>query len=222
MRELHFARALQWYAGYGVLCGLLLLLPIPLAAGAKVLLLVIAWNLLLPTIAWRLGYDAWLRLWLFLLPLSFLLVFADWFFCEGIETLKFFDNGSPRLGPVPVYMAGMWSIGLFLLVLIGQSLAWTTSFAVALLAVAVVSLAIFLPTEILAFHLPLWTALRVPTTLQVANYILPAEGLLALMTFVTYERLQHANGFVQLCAAAGIALAYTGAAGISYLFLGQG
>lgn len=222
MRELHLTRAWQFYAGYAVLCALVLLLPVPLGAGARVLLLVAGWNLALPLFAWRLGYAEWLRLWLFLLPLSMLLVFADWFFCDGIKTLEFADNGSPRIGPVPVYMAGMWSIGLFLLVLIGQGVAWSRSFAAALIAVAVASLAIFPPTELLALHLPLWTAVRVPTTLGVANYILPAEMLLALLTFTAYDRLQHANRFAQLCAAAGVALAYTGAAGISYLFLGRG
>lgn len=221
MHELHLARALQFYAGYGVLCALLLLLPIPLAAGAKVLLLVIAWNLLLPIAAWRLGYNAWLRLWLFLVPLSIFQVFADWFFCEGIKTLSFADNGSPFVGPVPIYMAGMWSIGLFLLVLIGQSLAWTSYLSVAVLVVAAASVAIFFPTEVLAFHLPLWKALGVPTTLQVANYIVPAEILLGVSTFLIYERVQHSAWLTRLLSAAGITLMYTGAAGVSYLFLGR-
>lgn len=219
MAELHLARVWQFYAGFAVLCALLLLAPMPLGVGARVLLLVVAWNLLLPGVAIKFGYSRWLQLWLFLVPLSALMVLADWFFCDGIRTLKFFDNGSPRIGPVPLYMAGMWSIGLFLLVIVGQSLAWTHSFVVGLIGVAVAAVAIFLPTEILAFHLPLWSALRVSTVLNVAHYILPAEILLALITFVAYDRLQDASRIAQLCAAGGITLAYTGAAGISYLFL---
>ncbi|MGH8528472.1 MAG: DUF6989 domain-containing protein [Nevskiales bacterium] len=222
MHEHHLARALQFYAGYGVLCALLLLLPVPLAAGAKVLLLVIVWNLLLPLAAWRLGYSAWLRLWLFLVPLSIFQIFADWFFCDSIKTLSFADNGSPLIGPVPIYMAGMWSIGLFLLVLIGQSLAWTSYFSVTVLAVALASVAIFFPTEMLAFHLPLWKALDVPTTLHVANYIVPAEILLGVSTFLIYEQVQAAGWPTRLFSAAGITLMYTGAAGVSYLFLGRG
>ncbi len=221
MHEYHLARALQFYAGYAVLCAIVLWAPVPLGVGAKVLGLVLAWNAVLPLFAWRLGYAAWLRLWLFLVPLSVFQVLADWFFCAGIQTLIFFDNGAPFIGPVPLYMAGMWSIGLFPLVLIGQSLFWTSYLSVAVLAVGVGTLVIFFPTEVLAFHLPLWKALGVPDTLHVANYIVPAEILLGVVTFLVYERVQQAAWLTRLLNAAGITLIYTGAAGISYLFLGR-
>jgi hypothetical protein len=109
-----------------------------------------------------------------------LLVLPDWFLSAELGTLVFPDTGAPFVGTVPVFMAGMWTMALFPLVLLGDAVESRGRPRAALVAVAVAGLALFWAAELLAPVIPLWEPVGVRLVGGVAAYVLPAEVVLAV------------------------------------------
>ena len=80
----------------------------------------LVYNLALPIAARFLGHREWLKLWLFLVPLSALQVLPDWVLSAVLEVLVFPDTGGPRIATVNASMAGMWAITPFPVIFLGQ------------------------------------------------------------------------------------------------------
>jgi hypothetical protein len=157
--------------------------------GWGILGLVAVYNLLLPLIASRGGHREWMELWLFLLPLSVLLVLPDWVLSQQFGVLAFPDLGGPRIGTVPAYMAGLWVIPLFwVLWLAGRS---------GLIAAAL-ALLIFGAAEWALQPLHLWHAQHVAQLFGVA------------------DQTRDGNPFARLGAAVSVATFYTGALVLAY------
>ena len=132
----------------------------PPMLGLAVLALVIAYNLLLPLFARSSGHGHWFDLWWFLLPLSVCQVVPDWVLSQQLGILAFPDLGAPRIGTVPVYMAGMWVIPLFWVLLIARG---SPALAGAL------SLLVFAAAEWAAPRFGLWQPRHVATHWGVAD-----------------------------------------------------
>ena len=175
--------------------------------GEALLSIVLAYNLVLPLYARARGdYDA-LDLWLFLLPLSVFQVAPDWMLSQLLGILVFPDLGAPRLGSVPVYMAGLWVAPLFWAVWLGRRSVWL---------VAALALAIFGGAEYFARPLHLWYAQGVREYGGVALYVLLPEALLGLATGYAYLRSRDAAGLARPFIAALVSVFYSGALVMAY------
>lgn len=178
--------------------------------GLAVVALVIGYNLLLPLIARGSGHSHWFDLWWFLLPLSICQVVPDWVLSQLIGILSFPDHGAPRIGTVPVYMAGMWVIPLFWILLIARG-----SPAVA----GLLALIVFAASEWAAPMFGLWRPQQVPTWHGIAHYLLLPEALLGAAAAYAYREVRSANIITRLGAAAAVSVFYTGALIVSYFLM---
>jgi len=96
-------------------------LALPIGAlGNRILALVIGYNVAIPVIAWMNSKQEWLDIWHLLVPLSALMVIPDIFQCDYQDILVYPDTGGPFIGSVSAAMAGMWTISLFPIILLGR------------------------------------------------------------------------------------------------------
>ena len=210
------ARATFWiFLTGGLLCGALLALPrvlTPPQLGQALLAVVALYVLVLFAGAWLRSQHELLGALTFLLPLSACQVLPDTVLVQVLGTLAFPDLGAARIGPaVPAYMAGLWVLPL-LLVVWAAEVTSRASAALSLLVALAVSLAVFGAAEWAAAHvLTLWHPRNVDTWQGVALYVLPAEALLGLVTWVAYTQVRHRTIFTKAVAAALVSVFYAGA-----------
>ncbi len=113
--------ALAFHALFAAVAVAVLAVPVA-TLGARIFALVLGHNFALPVVARLLGHREWLSLWLFLLPLSAFQVVPDWVLSAVLGVLVFPDVGGPRIDTVNGSMAGIWTIALFPVVLLGQQI----------------------------------------------------------------------------------------------------
>lgn len=216
------ARASFWILlTTGLLVGAILALPrflgppqLGQAIGAAVLL----YHVVLVMGAWLRSHHELVDAWMFLLPLSFLQVIPDWVLVREFGVLAFPDLGAMRLGPVPLYMAGLWVPPLLLVVWLAELVHARTSAVPAGIVAALSALAIFGAAEWAARGQSLWVARNVDLFHGVALYILAAEALLGVAAWLVFVNVQGRALPIKLVGAAVVSAFYTGAAAIS-LFL---
>lgn len=178
--------------------------------GLAVVALVLAFNILLPMFARASGHGHWFDLWAFLLPLSMFQVVPDWVLSQMVGILAFPDLGAPRIGTVPVYMAGMWVIPLFWVLLIARG---SPALAGGL------GLVVFAAAEWAAPQFGLWRPLSVRTWHGVAHYVLLPELLLGWAAAWAYREVGSAGVLMRLIGAAAVSVFYTGALIVSYFLM---
>lgn len=170
-------------AGTAVVAALALALPAP-ALGWRITGVVVLFNAAVLLMAARLHLDGWRVAWLVLAPVSALMVLPDWFLSAELGTLQFAATGAPFLGTVPLFMAGMWVMALFPLVVLGAAVEQQWGFVPALAAVAGGGLLFFWLAEALAPAVPLWEPVGVPLLAGVATYVLLPEVVLAVAAWL--------------------------------------
>lgn len=213
------APALAFHAVVAVLAVVVLALPAP-SLGVRVTVLVVAYHLgmlLVGRTAWGQG---WGRAWLVLAPLSVLMVAPDWFLSAELETLDFPDTGAPFIGTVPVFMAGMWVMALFPLVLLAGWLEGRFGRRAGLAGVAVAGALLFWAAELLAPVLPLWEPRDVATVGGVAAYVLPAEVMLSAAVWLLVRGVLWRTRTVTAVGVAALPVAYTGALVLGWQLVG--
>jgi hypothetical protein len=186
--------------------------------GNRIFALVIGYNVALFVVASKNGYQHWLNIWQLLVPLSALMVIPDWFQADYQDILVYPDTGGPRIGPVSAAMAGMWTIALFPLVLLGRHVEQSKGRKEAGFAtVAVAGLALFALAEANSWRIPIWTTRNCRHWGRMAYFPIPAEVTLAMMT---YAASSAADTFLMKCVAAVLLmLLFVGTAAIAYLFI---
>ena len=216
---------LRFHTAFFVGCAVALALPVHLAAGWRITFCTVLYFVALPFVARRWSRPEWNDLWFFLVPLSAAQVLPDWFLSSVLEVLVFPDDGSPRIGTVCAYMAGLWIIPLFLVVRGADLLArrWPGNgertwrgpvFA------GVLALLIFGASEALSHRiLRSWYAKDVWMIGDVAVYVLPPETLLGVATYVGARQTETANLVTKATVGFAVALLYTGALAVSYMFV---
>jgi hypothetical protein len=167
----------------------------------------------------------WLRILKLVMPLSVFQVLPDWFLSQELEILVFPQTGGPRVGTVPAFMAGLWTIPLFLCVFVAEEVArrlssteetrWRVSVAVA----AAVALVLFAASEASLWALPIWFAKGVSTVGPMAVYVVPPEVLLGAATFVAYRATRGRSWWMIVGSAGVVSTLYTGALALSYLLI---
>ena len=194
-----------------------------LAPGWRLLALVAVYNAALPLVARVRGHRQWAALWAFLAPLSVFQVVPEAFLAGVLGSLRFPDTGGPRLGPVPLAMAGMWTVPLWLALwgagrLSGGSTArgavWAGVLAGAVLVGAEATLAAPSLAGVPAF--PVWHAVGVRTAGPVALYVVAPEVLLGAAAWLAFRLTRPSGWASRVGAAALVSLVYLGALAASF------
>lgn len=196
--------------------GLLLALDV-LATRHTLWLTVVAYNVVLPVSFFRAGERAVVDLWTFLLPVSFFQLLPDWYLVVVQETLVF--PTAQAAFPVPLFMAGLWTLPLMMTTAAGIWAEWEWGPRVGYAAALAVGLLVFGGGELALTTLDVWRPQNVAELGGVAYYILPAELLLVAGTLYAYRTVRDASLWRRLVAAPLVALFYLGAATTSYLLV---
>lgn len=218
------------FAAFAVIAGIGLAVPIG-ELGWRILVLVVVFHLGVVALARRGGDEYLWRTWTVLAPLSIVMVLPDWFLSAVLGTLEFPDTGGPFIGTVPLFMAGMWTIALMPVVLVGALVAQRASrsgapispmrgILVAAAAAAVAGLLMFWAAELIAPSIPIWQPVDVAMFAGVAAYVLLPEAVLSAATFTVVAT----SGRIPRAATASLVVllpfTYTGMLATSYQFLG--
>ncbi len=206
--------ALVYLAFAGVVTAAIFMSPsVPLGLG--ILASVLFFNVIFPLAAIVGQHHEWLRLWIFLVPLSVMMVLPDWFLSSQLDVLHFPSTGSPYIGTVPIFMAGMWTIPLVLVIWLADHLKGWNSYLVA----GVVSAVMFLGSEALVWKLPIWQAQNVWQIEHVAIYLIVPELVLGMSTLAAYRWGGRRGILGRLLAAYLVMIIYLGhVAGFYFLF----
>lgn len=197
----------------------LLLAPAGPEVGIRLTLLVVAYAVVIPLAATSRGHDGLFLLWRFVTVSSLFLVLPDAVLVEGLGTLRFDPAGAASVGPVPVYMAGLWAPALVPLLLIGDAVRRRRGAGTGYVAVALAALVVFASAETFLPGLPTWHAVDVATIGPVAVYVVPAEVTLVVAAHAVHQRVRGAGVAAEALGAAVVAIFYTGALGTSWYVL---
>ncbi|MDF1538977.1 MAG: hypothetical protein P1Q69_08740, partial [Candidatus Thorarchaeota archaeon] len=170
---------------FAIPTALILIIFQDVAIGARLLIVVVLYNILLPVWAHLRDHKDWLEIWLFVLPLSILMVFPDWYLASQLQALSFPPDGFPMIGAVPFYMAGLWAIPLFLIVFTGL-LFKEKGTPMTYLTIIIMSLLLFGGSEATLWMLGSWYAHDVFMIGNVALYIIIPELILGLSTYIGF------------------------------------
>ena len=212
------APALVFHAAVALVAVVVLALPWP-SLGVRVALIVLAYHagmLLVGRTAWGQG---WGRAWLVLAPLSVLMVAPDWFLSAELGTLAFPDTGAPFIGTVPVFMAGMWGMALFPLVLVAGWVEGRFGAPAGPAGAALAGAALFWAAERLAPLVPLWEPVGVETAGGIAAYVLPAEVMLSAAAWMLVRNSLWRSRPVTAIGVVALPIAYTGALVLGWQFI---
>lgn len=197
----------------GALVGGLLALPHflrPPMLGQAIAALAVLYVLLLGACAWFGSQHELTDAWFFLVPLSLFQVLPDWMLVEHLRVLVFPDLGAARIGPVPVYMAGLWVAPLLVVIWLGE-IAHRTSATLALAVTPLAALAAFGAAEWFAPGYGLWAPRNVATWQGMAIYVLAAEAALGLATWLMFTAVQQRALPLKILAAGAVSVFYAGA-----------
>ena len=199
------------------LCFAVLILPIPLAIGIKLFILVVSYNLMIPLVGLFRKYNDWVKLWIFVFLISLFQIFPDWFLSAQLGVLVFPEDGFFKIGTVSGYMAGLWAIPLFLLSFIGLKVKEIYSPLKSLIVVGLLSFGIFVFAEQTMWMLQSWYPQNVTLFLDhLAIYIIIPEVILGLSTFYYFEKTKSQHYLILIISAFGIMLLYLGSASFFY------
>jgi hypothetical protein len=207
-----------FHGAFAVVAALGLVVPFGPSSGWRVALLVGLYHAATVAVAWQRGHRRWLRLWWFAAVLSVLMVLPDAVLVEGLGTLEFPDDGFPDLGPVTASMAGMWAIPAVVIVAVADAVGRRRGERASWFAALAAALAVFAFAEsVLTTVVTIWEPVGVRTVGGVAYYILPAELLFGLLVLAGARWTRSGPPLRAVPVALLVALAYTGAAAVSWL-----
>ena len=199
------------------LCFAVLIIPIPIAIGIKLFILVAGYNLLIPLVGLFRKYSEWVKLWVFVFLISLFQIWPDWFLSAQLNILVFPEDGLFKIGTVSGYMAGLWAIPLFLLCFIGLKLQENFSRFTALIVVGLISLSIFVFSEQTMWMLQSWYPQNVTLLFDhLAVYIIIPEVILGLSTFYYFQKTKNQHYLMLIVVAFGIMLLYLGSVSFFY------
>lgn len=223
--------AVFFHAAFAVVAVAVLLIPpgfgpeavggpgVPL--GWRLLGLVVLYNVALPLVGRGRGHAEWAPIWVTTALISAFQVVPDAFLVTVLGTLDFPDTGGPRLGGVPLAMAGMWTIPLWISVFAGRQRDRESPTRGALVA-AVVCGALLVGAEATLWAVPIWRAVGVATLGPVALYVVLPEIVLGAAAYGAYRLVRRRLLWLRVVAGAAVSLIYLGGLAASYLALESG
>ncbi len=204
---------------FAVVAAAVLLFPATVGISARLLVVVIAYNIMIPLVALQRGHTEWIRIWLFAFALSILQIWPDWYLSAELGVLAFPDDGFLMIGTVPAYMAGLWAIPLFTIIYVGQLVQKQWADKWVLVIVGALTLTIFGSAEATMWMLPSWYAVGVTMIGHVAVYIIVPEIVLGLSTYITYDIVRERPLWMIAIAAVLVMILYLGCAVLSFFMI---
>ncbi|GBF49830.1 putative membrane protein [Leptospira ryugenii] len=148
-----------------------------------------------------------------------MMVVPDWFLSGVLSVLVFPEDGFAKIGTVSAYMAGLWSIPLFVLVYTGIKLEErSVSIIGTCLWVAFLSVVVFGLSEAFSNELGSWYAQNVKMSYGIAHYVLVPEMILSVATYLAYQGFSTSPLWMQIPISFLIMVQYAGSLAVSYLF----
>ncbi|MDA3897133.1 MAG: hypothetical protein PF482_13415 [Desulfobacteraceae bacterium] len=204
---------------FTILCGIVILAFSDIAIGQRLFFLVIVYNLVMPAWGFFRKDKDWTNLWLFTFILSMFQVFPDWFLSAQLNILVFPEDGCFKFGTVSGYMAGLWTIPLFIILFVGEQINERASKFAAYFSVAIASVIIFGGSEATLWLLPSWYAQNVYMIGHIALYILIPEIVLGTSTYACYQTIKAKPHWVKIPAAFIVMQLYLGSACFFYFLI---
>ncbi len=202
---------------FSIQCILVLLFPLDVSLGIRMVILVLSYNILIPAVGKYRGYSDWVDIWSFSFTLSLFQLFPDWFLSDELNILIFPDDGFVKIGSVSIYMLGLWAIPVFMILFIGIKSKIRYSERIVYFVVGVVSFLIFTSSEL--FLSTSWHAQNVLLISNVAVYIIIPEILFGLTSYWMYLQIRNTSVFRKLFGAVIIMIFYLGNAALFYFIL---
>lgn len=210
---------LVFHLAFGLVAAATLLLAPPGGTGPWLLVLVLLYHLGSVTTAIGRRYREWTATWTFAAVLSVWMVLPDAVLVGALGVLRFPPDGVPDVLGVTLPMAGLWAIPTVLIVSVADAVTRRMSQAAGYAASVLTAAAVFTTAEASLPHLPVWEPVGVTTFGTVAPYILPAQALFGVLVVLAARWCRGTGGWVQVGVAGVVALAYTGAATVSWLLI---
>jgi hypothetical protein len=207
--------AIIFHAAYSALCLPVLLIP-GLAIGIKLFILVVAYTVALPVTAKLRNYDLWINIWLFAMIMSVFQVFPDWFLSRQLGVLVFPEDGFLKIGTVSGYMAGLWTVPIFIIVYVSRRVSERVSARAGYWTAALLAMVIFVASEETVWMLPSWYAQNVAMAGHIAVYIVIPEMILGVSCLYAFEQIKEKRDWVKIPVAFFVMLLYLGAAAFFY------
>ncbi len=190
----------------------------PLSLGLRLSILIVIYIITIPIIGMVRGYSEWRTIWIFSLILSLFQFFPDWFLSAQLNILVFPDDDFIKIGSVSIYMAGLWTIPLFMIIYLGyRTDKRLNNKYYSFLVVAIASLLIFgLSEQFLSIS---WHAQNVFMVSNIAIYILIPEILLGITTYWMYLQTKEKSPPEKIIGAFFIMILYIGNASFFYFLI---
>ncbi|RJP95607.1 MAG: hypothetical protein C4518_01040 [Desulfobacteraceae bacterium] len=204
---------------FALICAMVLLFPLKQATGVRIMALVIIYNLMVPLWGLFRRDREWLNLWLFSFILSLLMVFPDWFLSKYLDVLVFPHDGLFKIGTVSAYMAGLWTIPVFIIVFIGERMYIRYSSKAAYAAASLASFIIFTLSDQLFRFLPAWYSQNVNMIGHVPVYIIVPKILFGLTAYFAYQYTSKLSNWYKFPAASLVMQLYLGSAVFFYFLV---
>ena len=214
LRDIVLAHAL-----FAVLCLVVLLAPVELRVGVRLFLLVLVYNAMLPVIGILRRDKGLVSLWLFAAILSVFQVYPDLFLSMQLGVVVYPEDGFPKIGTVSGYMAGLWTMPVFMILFVGERIEKRYALGAAYGAVGLLSLLVFGISEETLWMLPSWYARNVAMIDHVALYILLPEVIFGLSAYAAYKAIEERSHWLKIPAAFLVMLLYLGSTAFFYLLV---
>jgi len=202
---------------FSIQCILVLILPLGLPIGVRMVILVLSYNIVIPAVGKYRGYSDWVDIWFFSLILSLFQLFPDWFLSEQLDILIFPDDGFLKIGSVSIYMLGLWTIPVFMILFVGIKSKLRYSDKYVYFIVGVLSFLIFTSSELLLSTS--WHAQNVLMISNVAVYIIIPEILFGLTSYWMYLQIRNVSIYTKIFGAATVMIFYLGNTAFFYFLL---
>jgi len=195
---------------FSLLCFVILILPVEIGAGVKLFVLVIVYNIVMAGYGLLKKDKEWFGIWLFCSILSIFQVFPDWIIADILKAIVFPEDGLFKIGSVSGYMAGLWTIPMFLIIYIAEKISTRISGLAAYIAAGIIAFLIFFMSEQTVWLIPSWYAVNVKMIGFSAFYILIPEIILGLGAYRCYEEIRGRSHWIKVPATFLVMLLYTG------------
>lgn len=198
----------------------LLSMLVPLKGGVQLGLIISFFNLAFPVWALIRDHEDWWQLWLFLLPLSLLLMIPTQYLATQLGVLSFPFNSLTRVNEVPPYMLGIWMIPLSLIIFVGTELEREYSLKHAWGVIGLGALFLFGMLEENIRLLGGWSFQNVHQYLgNIPYFVLISDLLLTLAAFYVFDHVRYMNFFFKLIGAFFVMLVYMGSLVFLFYFI---
>lgn len=221
----HVHRSFQFFlfflVYYSLVTAIFLFVPIIPSKGWKLTLIVGIFFISIIFFIKVFQLKEWIPFLIYSTMASLFQIFPDWFLAEALGVLVFPEESFFLIGKVPFYMAGMWAIPFFILLVSSRMLKEIfpkNPIPLHILA-GLIGLVIFWISEETLHLIPVWYPQQVRLISNSAIYVLPAEFFLGVYISWSYQISTHWSWFHRFIIAMSVFVFYTGALGVSYLFI---